>query len=197
VQNRAIVFLKAPRAGEVKTRLGREVGMERACEIYQALVGILLKNLQSIPKLELRITPDHADISHWLQPGWTARGQGNGGLTERLQLAFQQGFAEGAQRIVVIGSDCPEVTAADIQNAWAALEEHEVVLGPANDGGYWLVGMRRPLLEIFTEIPWSSDQVLEKTLESARGLGYTTRLLRTLNDVDTIADWERFQRAKR
>jgi glycosyltransferase A (GT-A) superfamily protein (DUF2064 family) len=97
----------------------------------------------------------------------------------------------------VIGSDCPEVTAADIQTAWKDLKEYDVVLGPASDGGYWLVGMRRPVLEIFTEIPWSSDQVLEKTLESARRMGCTTHLLRTLNDVDTIADWDRFQRAIR
>jgi rSAM/selenodomain-associated transferase 1 len=194
--NRLIIFLKAPRAGGVKTRLARDAGEEKALRIYCELVESLLENLKRIARGELWVTPDGSEVKDWLPAGWTVRAQGNGGLTERLARAFDAGFGEGAERVVVIGSDCPEVTVADIEEAWKALGNNDVVLGPAADGGYWLVGLRRRLPEIFTDIPWSTEEVLEKTLAIARSLGCKTHLLRTLNDVDTVADWERFQRLR-
>lgn len=194
--DRSILFLKAPRLGEVKTRLAREAGEEKALSIYCELVEALLGNLKGIGAGELRVTPDDGDVRRWTPEGWKVRGQGDGGLTERLTRAFAESFAEGAERVVVIGSDCPEVTPRDLQEAWEALERCDLVLGPAVDGGYWLVGLRRPAPEIFTDIPWSTGAVLEKTLDIARALGLKTHLLRTLNDVDTLADWELFQRKK-
>jgi uncharacterized protein len=193
---RLIVFLKAPLPGTVKTRLAAEVGDEKACAIYCELVETLLANLAPVYDLELRISPNDGDISQWARAGWAVRGQGTGTLTNRLILAFAEAFAQGADRVVIIGSDCPEVAVADIEAAWTALKTHDVVLGPAADGGYWLVGLCRPLPEIFTGIPWSSSQVLEKTMAIARQLGCKTHLLRTLNDVDTFADWQRFQRLR-
>jgi uncharacterized protein len=195
---RLIVFLKAPRVGEVKTRLGLETGMENALGIYRQLLDSLLENLKSFRGVELRVTPNDGgeEIQGWVRPGWVVRKQGTGGLTERLVAAFAEAFASGAERVVVIGSDCPEVTIEDIETAWEALATNDLVLGPAVDGGYWLVGLRRALPEIFSGIAWSSDRVLEKTLQIARQSGLKTHLLRTLNDVDTFADWERFQHSR-
>lgn len=193
-----IVFLKAPRAGWVKTRLGQEIGMEAAREVYCELVELLLGNLSSLSEVELCVSPDEAEkeIAGWIKPGWTVTRQGGGDLTYRLSSAFAEAFAAGATRVLIIGSDCPEVTPMDIQEGWEALGKNDLVLGPATDGGYWLVGLREAKVAIFEGVPWSSEKVLEKTLSLASAAGLKVKLLRTLSDVDTLKDWERFQRAR-
>jgi rSAM/selenodomain-associated transferase 1 len=199
---RLIVFLKAPRAGSVKTRLGQEIGMEPARAAYCELVDGLLENLSNLSELELRVSPDDAEteIAHWLKPSWRVTKQGEGDLTQRLNRAFEEAFQSGAKHVLVIGSDCPDVTEQHIHCAWEALassQNHfDVVLGPATDGGYWLVGLNKPTPGLFQEIPWSSEKVLEKTLALASSASLKVKLLRTLSDIDTKADWERFQRAK-
>lgn len=193
--DRLIVFLKAPREGTVKTRLAAEIGDAAALQAYRTLVGTLLDQLASLPDVELRFTPDTARalIEPWRQPHWRAHPQGDGALGERLQRAFEHSFAAGARRVAIIGSDCPEVTEADIHAAWSALEVHEVVLGPARDGGYWLIALRRPCATLFEDIPWSTPAVLSATLDRARAAGLSMQLLRELTDVDTAAEWAAFQ----
>jgi rSAM/selenodomain-associated transferase 1 len=199
---RLIIFLKAPRAGSVKTRLGQDIGMEQARAAYCELVDRLLENLSNLSEVELRVSPDDAEkeIAQWLKPNWRVTKQSEGDLTQRLNRAFEEAFQSGAKHVVIIGSDCPDVTEQDIHCAWESLassENHfDVVLGPATDGGYWLVGLNKPNPVLFEEIPWSSEKVLEKTLALASSAGLKVKLLRTLSDVDTKADWERFQRAK-
>src|SRR5688572_19334877 len=108
---RAIVFVKAPRPGSVKTRLAHTVGPEAACAAYGRLVETLLQALSSLPEVELRFAPDDAEkeIQSWLRKGWRARPQGGDDLGQRMQTAFADAFAEGASRVVIVGSDCPEV----------------------------------------------------------------------------------------
>jgi rSAM/selenodomain-associated transferase 1 len=156
----------------------------------------LLKNLANVAEVELRISPDDAgeEIANWVKPWWRVTKQGEGDLTERLRLSFAEAFQRGDEHVLVIGSDCPEVSEADICEGLEALKESDLVLGPATDGGYWLVGLREPRPELFEGIPWSSEKVLEKTLAIAAAAGLKVKLLRTLSDVDTHADWERFQR---
>src|SRR4051812_9575095 len=138
---RLILFLKAPRPGAVKTRLGREIGMEAARGVYCELVELLLGNLANVSEVELRVSPGDAEkeIAPWVRPSWRVTKQGAGDLTERLTLAFAEAFRDGASRVLIIGSDCPEVTESDIRSGWEALGQNDVVLGPATDGGYWLV----------------------------------------------------------
>lgn len=195
---RLIIFLKVPRAGSVKTRLGNEIGMTVARDAYCCLVERLLQNLSNIPQIELRISPDDAgkEIANWVKPRWRITKQGGGDLTARLRLAFAEAFQSSDGRVLIIGSDCPEVTESDIHAAWDSLAENDVVLGPASDGGYWLIGLREARPELFEGIPWSSDKVLEKTLALAATAGLKVKLLRMLSDVDTQADWERFQRSE-
>ena len=185
-------MLKAPRLGTVKTRLGMDA--EAACAAYRGLAEAVLAQLAPCQGVELRFTPADAEpeIRPWLRPGWRAKAQCEGDLGARLCAAFASEFESAAERVVVIGADCPYVTADDIQMAWDRLRSCDVVLGPAEDGGYWLIGLRESRPELFEGIPWSSERVLAETLARAKALGLTTHLLRTLSDVDTREDWERF-----
>jgi len=191
-----IVFVKAPRAGRVKTRLAQSVGTESACLIYQVLVGNLLRHIDSLRPVQLRFSPDDAekDVRPWRRKGWTLAPQGAGGLGRRLMAAFRGAFAAGFEGVAIIGSDSPEITPNDIQDAWAALEEHDLVLGPTKDGGYWLIALRKVLPKLFKSIPWSTDRVFEKTVEQARAADLRVHCLRELEDIDTEQDWKAYLR---
>ena len=188
MSTKLIIFLKAPRLGEVKTRLAKALGRERARDAYRQLVDTLLRNLRKLPDVELCYTPADAkdEITPWLQPGWTAVPQTTGDLGARLTDAFNRGA-------VIIGSDCPYVTAKDIREAFEALRTCDLVVGPATDGGYWLIGLRQPQPSLFTNIPWSTENVLAETLARAKTAGLKIHLLRLLADIDTAEDWETFQ----
>lgn len=192
--NQLIIFVKAPRPGFVKTRLAADLGAADAASAYRMLMETLLRNLQDLPQLELHFTPDDAleDIRHWLRFGWTAKPQSAGDLGRRLQTAFSSAFASGSEKVVVIGSDCPSVRPEDIRAAWGGLANHDVVLGPAADGGYWLIGLRKPCEHLFENLPWSTPAVLQETLRRCRANGLQTLQLRELRDVDTKEDWQGF-----
>ncbi|MBM3835676.1 MAG: glycosyltransferase [Verrucomicrobia bacterium] len=192
--NRLIIFAKAPRPGFVKTRLAAALGDLEAAKAYQTLVEVLLDNLKDLREVELRFSPDDAlpEIQRWIRESWRARPQGAGDLGQRLTAAFADAFASGAERVVIIGSDCPAVTMEDIGQSWTALLTHDVVLGPATDGGYWLVGLREPHTTLFYGIAWSTAAVLQQTLERTKAAGLDVHFLRELADVDTEADWSAF-----
>ena len=189
---RIIIFVKAPRPGFVKTRLAETIGMEAACAAYQELVRTLLDSLAELPHVELRYTPDDAEleVSQWLCEGWTAVPQGEGNLGERMHRAI----AEARCPAILIGSDCPSIKMADITSAHEAWAKHDVVLGPAVDGGYWLIGLQAPCPALFDGIKWSTNKVLEETLARSEKTGLSVHLLRELADVDTAKDWEAFEK---
>jgi len=193
-ENQLIVFVKAPRPGAVKTRLAKILGADNACAAYHQLVETLLANIATVETVELCFTPDEAkhEILPWIRGSWQAIAQGGGDLGERLDRAFQGAFANGARRVLIIGSDCPEITISDLESAWSALEFHDVTLGPANDGGYWLIGLRAPQPSLFREMPWSTGTVLRTTLDRCATAGLRVQLLRPLSDVDTEEDWRAF-----
>jgi len=192
LSERLIIFVKAPRPGTVKTRLG--FGAAAECAAYQRLVEAVLKKVSEFHGVELRSAPSDGerDIENWLHDGWIATPQGDGDLGQRMHAAFSDGFANGAKRVVIIGSDCPYLTAEDIRAAWEALKTSDLVLVPAEDGGYWLIGLREIQSALFTNIPWSSKEVFDETIARAKALGLKTLLLRMLSDVDTREDWEKF-----
>ena len=180
----------------MKTRLAQKIGADAACDAYQKLVRAVLNRIDSIRDVQLRYSPDDAEseVRAWLRRSWTLAPQGSGDLGERLTRAFAESFADGARRVVIIGSDCPWLSHEDIEQAWNDLETHDLVVGPAHDGGYWLIGLREPKPELFTGISWSTGLVLEQTLKIARARGLRFRLLRELRDVDTLGDWYAFLR---
>jgi rSAM/selenodomain-associated transferase 1 len=144
-QNKLIVFVKAPRPGTVKTRLAQSIGSKAACAAYCEMVQKLIQELSPLKGVQLRFSPDDAreEIRHWQAADWDLQPQGEGDLGQRLRGAFEQAFAGGARYVLVIGSDCPAITIEDIRAAWDALDTSDLVLGPARDGGYWLIGLTR------------------------------------------------------
>jgi rSAM/selenodomain-associated transferase 1 len=194
MKTRLIMFVRAPRLGQVKTRLAPAIGATAAVAAYIALVRQLLTNLQSLAQVELRFTPDDADaeISSWLRSGWHSCKQGGGDLGTRLDHAFQEAFESGCERVAIIGSDCPAVEPQDIDGAWAALANHDVVLGPAKDGGFWLVGLRKSWPDLFQGIPWSTAAVWETIISRIQAMGLRVHCLRMLADIDTVQDWQSY-----
>jgi uncharacterized protein len=193
-RQKLIVFVKAPRPGSVKTRLAQSLGTQAACDAYRFLVDRALVQLTSLANVELRFSPDDAldEIKPWLQTNWVAAAQGGGTLGERLIRAFRNAFADGCTNVVAIGSDCPEVTTLDLFEAWNSLETQDVVVGPASDGGYWLIGLNAPSDGIFEQIDWSTARVFEQTMQWIRANGKSYHLLRELSDVDTENDWKAY-----
>jgi len=195
------IFLKAPRPGGVKTRIAHSLGPDAACAIYRELVGQVLHNLRELPDIELRFTPEDpqatAEIDPWLHPGWTALGQGPGDLGQRMANAIRHGLQRQFPAVIVIGSDCPEVRASDIQSAAQALSNgSDVVLGPAEDGGYWLIAAKANHPSLFNGIEWSTERVLQQTLDAAEASNLKVQQLRTLRDIDTAPDWEAYQQRR-
>lgn len=187
------VFVKAPAPGRVKTRLAAEVGVHRAAEIYRHL-GRRVVSACAGAGHETVVWFAPADarqaVHDWLQgPNIAAyRAQVSGTLGARLRSVFRRHFREGARRVIVIGSDCPAVDASVVTQALDALDEHDLVLGPTHDGGYYLIGLRAPIPQLFREIAWSTEIVLEQTLTRARQLGLSVVLLPRLRDIDTASD---------
>jgi uncharacterized protein len=190
-----LIFLKAPRPGTVKTRLAQDIGPEAATQIYRQLTERVLETCQSIPSVELWFSPADAiaEIEPWQKPGWTLHPQSDGDLGQRMLHAMSSAFSRSAQRVLVIGTDCPYILRADIETAWAGLTSHDLVLGPAEDGGYWLIGTKEPQPTLFEAVPWSTADVFQVTLDKADALNLKTQLLPTYPDIDTLTDWTHYQ----
>lgn len=190
------VFAKVPSLGRVKSRLAAELGAGAALEAYITLVERGLERLSGT-ELPLELWVD-GDPAHHLVQAWarrhalTVRRQPCGDLGRKMHEAIRRCCAGGRPGIV-IGSDLPEVDAAYVDRAAALLEAHDVVLGPTEDGGYALVGLKAPLEALFADIPWGTGLVYARTREKSDRLGLSTAAMPETWDVDTLADWQRFQ----
>lgn len=198
---RVIVFLKAGRPGAVKTRLAAETDAAAALAIHQVLVARTLAAVRGVPEVELRVAPDDAESEIRALPGvaahWLIAGQGAGTLGDRMETAAEQALAGGVDQVLIVGSDCPELQPCDLAAGFASLATHPVVVGPALDGGYWMIGFRadaRPLKRWFDGIPWSTDAVFAETLRRGAVHGVAVARLRELSDVDTLEDWRAWLR---
>lgn len=194
-----LVFVKEPRAGGVKSRLAAGIGAERAARVYKAIAEEEIRRTAprdgEFERLFLFSPPQsRARIEQWL-PGETLLAQAEGDLGERMARAFGEAFDRGARRVAVIGTDVPSLSREDVVEALCSLDDQDLVIGPATDGGYYLLAMKRPDPGVFQGVPWSTPQVLTATLDRAGRLGRSVRVLRTLGDVDTVedlaADWGR------
>lgn len=190
--NALLVFLKAPRPGEVKTRLTPALDPGLACAVHRALAEETLRQTRPRAAEYARtviFAPEDAagEIARWL-PGEGLRPQRGGDLGARMAAAVEEAFAEGAARVVVVGADVAGLTREHVRDAVRALATRDVVLGPAHDGGYYLVGLSRPAPGLFQEIPWSTPEVLAATAARATALGLSVARLGVLRDVDTAED---------
>ena len=196
-----IVFVKQPRPGAVKTRLARALGDDAAAQVYQVLAEGEVRSTAPVAREYQRFlffSPGtaRAAMEGWF-PGETLLPQQGDDLGARMAAAFAEVFARGFARAAIVGSDVPWVTRGHVLEALAAVDRHDLALGPAADGGYYLLALARPLPALFEDVAWSTDRVLAATLERAGRLGLRVRLLEQLPDVDTLDDvasaWERLE----
>lgn len=188
------IMVKAPIAGQVKTRLAEGVGTEQAVALYRAFVTDTVARAQHVPGVEVVLAywPPEAHAYFAAQyPALRLLLQEGANLGERLGSVFTAAAADGYAGCVIIGSDSPTVPVAYLEAAVAELATVPVVLGPAEDGGYYLLGLREPQPALLADIVWSTDQVCRETLERARGVGLAVSQLPPWYDIDTVADLTR------
>lgn len=184
-----VVFGKWPVPGQVKTRLADAIGARRAARVYRALLDHTLSEARAthLPVTLALVGDDNR--SDWEPPRWVAVTRQRGrNLGERMANAFDERFAAGAGAVALVGSDLPGFSAWRIAEAMDALTRVAVVLGPAIDGGYWLIGQRPPGRDLFSSVPWSSPSTAAVTRAKLTRLGVSCEELDVLGDLDTLAD---------
>lgn len=192
------VFAKQPQPGTVKTRLASAIGPERAAAVYAAFVDdILATHRETADKRVLCYAPESADAQAWAAgvagEGFLVQAQSDGDLGHRIRTFFEHTFSETrAERVVLIGSDSPDLPADYVGNALQSLQTSDVVLGPAVDGGVYLIGLRqRPdnlCKRLFEGIDWSTSRVFEQLLQRVRASEVSLEVLPLWYDVDTLDD---------
>lgn len=187
-----VVMVKAPVAGAVKTRLARRVGAIEALRFYRAATALLLRRVGRDPRWRtvLAVAPDRAVGARSWPPALARVPQGGGDLGSRMQRLLERA-SRGP--VVIVGSDIPDVTAGHVAQTFRLLGRHALVFGPAEDGGYWLIGARRRphVPRPFGGVRWSTENTLADTL---RNIGGSVGFVEMLADIDTEADWRRWRR---
>jgi rSAM/selenodomain-associated transferase 2/rSAM/selenodomain-associated transferase 1 len=193
-RRRLILFARFPEPGRVKTRLIPLLGADGAAALHRRLVLRTLRtafaaSCAAEAELEIRFTGgDENAMHHWLGDGVICRAQSDGDLGRRMAGAIEVSFREGARATVIIGSDCPELTADVLVSAFDKLSQAPVVFGPARDGGYYLVGLTQPVPQLFRDVHWSTGTVLTESIFISRQAGIEPVLLAPLSDLDVPGD---------
>ena len=191
-QQALLTFIKNPEKGKVKTRLAKTVGDDKALAIYKAL-------LEHTRKIALAIKADRFlfysqrinPTDNWSEKNFLKLVQVDGDLGFKMQEAFRHAF-QTHQKVVIIGSDCASLTPSIVEEAFKQFDQHDFVIGPALDGGYYLLGMNSFYPAVFDGITWSTSTVLEETQQRIRSLQKTSYLLPALSDIDYEEDWEKY-----
>ncbi len=187
MSNRLIIFVKNPELGKVKTRLAADVGDSVALAIYYKLLEHTRRVVSQVNCSTAVYYSDYVDNEDaWVE---VDRFQQTGAaLGERMSNAFQEQFNLGYKQVAIIGSDNIEISAEIIDSAFRQLQSHDVVVGPAKDGGYYLLGLNNHTPLLFKNISWSGPTVFNDTLSVLRHLNLNHYLLPKLNDIDTLQD---------
>jgi len=195
-----IVFAKPPRPGMAKTRLGTAIGMEEAARVYETFARHAFGVADQLRSDGVRVYLFHSpeaseqEIRSWVDRDFVFAAQVGTTLGERMHHAFELAFRGGASRAVIIGTDVPDLRRDVVARAFYLLDEVEVVIGPSTDGGYYLLGMKPPLKDLFDGIAWSTEGVLQQTISKAKALGLSYTLLEQLMDIDTLEDYQAYLR---
>ncbi|MBF04673.1 MAG: glycosyltransferase [Flavobacterium sp.] len=186
-ENLILIFTRNPELGKVKTRLAASIGQENALQVYIELLQHT-KNVVLETDYDKRVLYSDAINTKdmWNNHLFQKREQFGKDLGVRMYNAFREGFEEGYQKIVIIGSDLITLEPNDLKNAFAALDANDVVIGPAEDGGYYLLGLKSIPENIFKNKEWGTNTVLKETLKNIKNLKYS--LLEEKNDIDTFDD---------
>ncbi len=202
-QDLVILFTRYPHPGRCKTRLIPELGQKGAALIHRQLVTHTLKTLNVFftwkNSTEFIIYHDSGSrrkMEDWLGVDYLYKEQRGNDLGQRMADALLYALGK-QQNCILLGSDCPNITAPILSKALQALKQKDMVLGPAHDGGYYLIGVSNRIkadacCQLFKEIPWGGDTVFTKTLERAKNLGLATHILKKLHDIDCAEDLKHF-----
>lgn len=183
-----LIFLRNPVLGKTKTRLAKTIGNEKALEIYLKLLTHTLQTASRLNKVTVRLcfTENRDESDFFKAYNFENTQQKGNDLGQRMHHEFKKGFAEGYEKVVVIGTDLPTLATKHLKNAFKALNTFDAVLGPAADGGYYLLGLKKNIPEVFHGKAWGTETVLRETLlDLEKNKVY---LLETLNDIDTEED---------
>jgi rSAM/selenodomain-associated transferase 1 len=200
VLNVILFFIKYPTPGKVKTRIATTVGAARAAEIYRRLAERVCSCLPRDAEIIAVFDPPtkRAEIEEWLtplSPFLKFIPQHSGDLGTRLSAAFAAAFNPPTvqKKVAAIGSDCVDLDTAIFAETWRALDQDDCVIGPAGDGGYYLLALRKPAPTLFSKINWSTERVLNQTLTRAAAAQLSVHLLPKLTDIDTEEEWRRLE----
>jgi hypothetical protein len=193
-----LIFAKQPLPGKVKTRLSPPLSLQEAADVYRCMLSDTLAKVADLPGVSVLLffEPAPGAAGFFLRdfPGVRIFPQEGDGLGERLEKAFERVFALGFKSVAVIGTDSPDLPLAYLEEPYRLLEENgvDVVFGPAVDGGYYLVASGRFYPGLFRDIPWSTNRVLEKSMETAASFGLQVVSLPVWHDMDTVEDLKKF-----
>jgi rSAM/selenodomain-associated transferase 1 len=200
--NSIVIFARAPEPGKVKTRLATQIGDEAAAKLYAAMLQDTISVVKSAAQetkseVVLCYTPDDAFApgDYSLSKFWHGANLPQNGkdLGEKMLNAAQNCFSHDANRVVIIGSDKPDLEVSTLRSAFEELENHDLLFGPALDGGFYLIGTRAPFAEsLFANVIWSHDLTLQVVLNNARHLNLSVALLPEGADVDEASDLQQF-----
>jgi len=186
------VFAKEPRPGEVKTRLAQQTSPSSAAEVAHACLADTLERLAVVParRIVVYAPPSARDsFASLAADRFELRPQGDGDLGQRMAAFFQEHLTQEGARVIVVGADSPTMPVEFVAQAFELLETDDVVLGPATDGGYYLLGCARRVPPIFSGITWGGAEVLAQTIERLSDPAWRVALLPPWYDVDTLNDW--------
>ena len=187
-----IIFIKNPVKGKVKTRIAQDGGDDAALKIYLALLNITRSIAIKVDAQKYLYYSD--DVDHddeWTSQHFTKIKQDGGDLGEKIHDAFKSILLKH-EKVIIIGSDCVNLTHEIVNDAFARLEDCDVVIGPTFDGGYYLLGIKKINPLLFTDMPWSSDKVFDETVRRSIQNADSVYALEKLNDIDYLADWEKY-----
>lgn len=194
VRKQIVIFTRFPKPGFAKTRLIPELSATGAALLQQRMTEHIIDQAARFAgkqpvQIEIRYQDGNENIMrNWLGPGYRYQAQGGGDLGAKMSRAFTEAFQAGMQTVLVLGTDCPSISREIIDKALTSLSTRDLVLGPARDGGYYLIGLSRTAPELFTGIPWGTDKTLQATLSKAGKSGLSFLLLEQLIDIDRPGD---------
>ena len=193
MSNGLLTFIKNPIKGKAKTRLAATVGDDEALRIYKELLKHTRQIVTAIDVNRYLFYGFFIDKNDdWSNDDFQKFLQIDGGLGDKMKDGFQKVFADGNQKVVIIGSDCASLTPEIVSEAFEKLDDHDFVIGPADDGGYYLLGMNSFEPTVFDNVVWSTEEVLNQTITNIKALDKNHALLTVLSDIDYEEDWKKY-----
>lgn len=192
MKNALIIFVKNLEKGKVKTRLAKTVGEDKALELYQQFMQYTRDVVIDVEADTYVYYSNYIEqIDVWSPLLFQKKIQKGKDLGERMKQAFLEIFNKGADKVCIIGSDCLELEKSHLIEAYQKLEKSDLVIGPAMDGGYYLLGMKKLHASLFENLEWSTKSVFDETIKRAKQQGLSYQLLLELSDIDTEEDLNR------